>query len=322
MTDQDRSRASPASATALVLGQPGQDLTNLGHAVRHWLEADGDRCLLVYDNADDLDFLAEFVPVAGQCQIVITSNQSSATGLGTAVPVDVFTEAEAVEFLGRRTEHASRADTTELAAELGYLPLALAQAAALISAQRLSYSAYLDRLREMPVQDYLRRVTGEPYPHGVAEAIALALDSVAQADQTGLSQSLMDLIALLSETGVSRSLLHAAGQLGILMPDRMSADPAAVDEALGHLASRSLVTFSIDGMTVTAHRLTMRVTRERTVDKDNFTATAAADLLALVIKTLGEPKQNRAAARDIVGPTASKYSPTRSRPSATPTPTR
>ena len=180
-------------------------------------------------------------------------------------------ETEAVEFLSRRDEQAAQAGATELAAELGYLPLALAQAAAVIAAQRLSYSAYLDRLREMPVQDYLRRVTGEPYPHGVAEAIALALDSAAQTDQTGLSQSLMDLIALLSETGVSRSLLHAAGQLGILnLPDRMSADSAAVDEALGHLASRSLVTFSIDGMTVTAHRLTMRVARERASGNGNL----------------------------------------------------
>ena len=143
-------------------------------------------------------------------------------------------------------------------------------------------------------------MTGEPYPQGVAEAIALALDSAAQTDQTGLSQSLMDLIALLSETGVSRSLLHAAGQLGILMPDRVSADSAAVDEALGHLASRSLVTFNIDGMTVTAHRLTMRVARERASGNGNLStaATAAANLLAMVSDYLANCSRIREAARD------------------------
>jgi tetratricopeptide (TPR) repeat protein len=292
------------AAAALGIGRPGQDLADLGHTVRHWLEADGDRCLLVYDNADDLDFLAEFVPVAGGSQVVITSNQSNAAGFGTAVPVDVFTETEAVEFLSRRNEQAGHAGATELATELGYLPLALAQAAAVIAAQRLTYSAYLDRLREMPVQNYLRRVTGEPYPHGVAETIALALDSAAQADETGLSQSLMDLIALLSEAGVSRSLLHAAGQLGLLnRPDQVPSDSATVDAALGHLASRSLVTFSIDGLTITAHRLTMRVVREHAAAHGNLStaATAAANLLATVRQALGEPKQNRAAARDLVG---------------------
>ena len=70
-------------ATALRLGQPGEDLTQLARAVRHWLEADGNQCLLVFDNADDPDFLARFLPVAGQCQVLITSNLHKTGGLGT-----------------------------------------------------------------------------------------------------------------------------------------------------------------------------------------------------------------------------------------------
>ena len=38
-----------------------------------------------------------------------------------------------------------------MAAELGYLPLALAQAAAVIARQHLGYETYLDRLRALPV---------------------------------------------------------------------------------------------------------------------------------------------------------------------------
>ena len=38
-----------------------------------------------------------------------------------------------------------------LAAELGCLPLALAQAAAVIASQHLSYATYVDRLRRLPV---------------------------------------------------------------------------------------------------------------------------------------------------------------------------
>ena len=140
---------------------------------------------MVFDNATDLDALARFVPAAGQCQVIITSNQLKTGGLGEPVAVDVFTEAEALAFLAQRTGRSDQAGARELAAELGFLPLALAQAAAVIAAQQLNYPAYLARLRAIPVQDLLQRGTGEPYPHGAAEAIVLALDAAADSDPTG-----------------------------------------------------------------------------------------------------------------------------------------
>ena len=45
----------------------------------------------------------------------------------------------------------------ELAEEVGRLPLALAQAAAVIAAQHLSYATYLERLPRLPVADLLAR---------------------------------------------------------------------------------------------------------------------------------------------------------------------
>ena len=86
----------------------------------------------------------------------------------------------------------------------------------MIAAQHLDYPTYLARLRAVPVQDCLKRATGEPYPHGVAEAIVLALDAVADDDQTGLCRGLINVVALLSAAGVSRALLYAAGQQGLL----------------------------------------------------------------------------------------------------------
>ena len=53
--------------------------------------ADGERCLLVFDNAADPGLLRPYIPAAGVARVIITSNQLSVAKLGTGVPVDVFT---------------------------------------------------------------------------------------------------------------------------------------------------------------------------------------------------------------------------------------
>jgi len=205
--------------------------------------------------------------------------------------------------LAQRTGHSDENGARQLASELGFLPLGLAQAAAVIAAQHLDYPTYLARLRTSPARDLLKRTAGEPYPHGAAEAIVLALDAAADSAPSGLCQRRVNVVALLSAAGVSRELLYAAGQPGFLQHDAEGlAGPPAIDEALGRLASASLLTFSVDGATVTAHRLTMRVAAERQAQDGTLTRSGAsiAQLLKAVTQSLPEPWQNRPAARDAI----------------------
>ena len=290
---------------AAALGLAAGDAEVAGRAVRHWLEADGERCLLVFDNATDPQLLRPFLPAAGQCRVIITSNQRAVVSLGAGVPVDVFTEAQALTFLAARTGLADAAGAQELAAEVGWLPLALAQAASLIADQHLSYGSYLERLRRLRVADLLVAEEAGDYPRGVAAAVLLSLDGVGAGQDGGACGAVMDLLAVLSPAGVRRSLIHAAAREGLPGRDGPLPGVAAevADRVLARLAGASLLTFSLDGSAVSAHRLVMRVIRENLAADGALTAVcqAAGRLLDGLATPLAETwHEDRAGVRDLV----------------------
>ena len=262
-------------AVAAGIGEPEGHVRVAPHLlaerVRPWLEADGNRRLVVFDNAADFDVLRPFLPAAGGAQAIVTSSRRSVAGLGSAVPVDVFTEREAVKFLKERTGLQEESGALELARELGFLPLGLAQAAALIVGQHLDYGRYLARLRALPVAQYLERVEGDAYPYRLAEAIILSLRGVEEADPSGNCARVIGWISVLAETGVSRRMLYAT--LG-------ENEAAEMDAIVGRLADASLVGFSVDD-SIVAHRLVMRVVRERLEDDGKLLA-ARTDAVRLV----------------------------------------
>jgi tetratricopeptide (TPR) repeat protein len=285
-----------AVAEAAGLGGPGGG--DPGLAVRHWLEAGGERCLVVFDNAADPDVLRPYLPAGGRARVLITSNRRSVAELGEPVGVEVFTPEEAAAFLAARTGLDDPAGAGELAAELGFLPLALAQAAAVIRGQRLGYGTYLERLRALPVAEYLTRQDGQPYPHGVAEAVLLSLQVVRAGDQPVACDAVMEMLSVLSAAGVRRDLLHTAGRDGTLVGERL--EPVVVDEVLGRLAEGSLLGFTVDGQAVVAHRLVLRVVRESLARQGRLRAVcqAAATVLGAWAKVL-DGSLNRPAVRDV-----------------------
>jgi tetratricopeptide (TPR) repeat protein len=294
-----------AVATALGLGDGTGDAAVAARAVRHRLETDGRRCLLVFDNATDSGILLPFIPASGEARVLITSNEQSVADLGAGVAVDVFTQQEALAFLADRTGNADTDGARLLAGELGRLPLALAQAAAVIAAQHLDYPAYLRRLRDKPVDKLLLRAGAGQYPHGLAAAVLLSLDAVRAGDGTGVCSAVMGLVSVLSPTGVPRALLRAAGQAGVLTGQGQAGEVASevVDEALGWLAGSSLLTFNVDDSTVTAHRLVMRVIRENLAATGSLTAVCEGSARLLHGQAESRSQiwhQDRAATRDLV----------------------
>ena len=123
--------------------------------VKQWLERQKD-CLLVFDNVEKAQDLDGLLPEQGKHHILITSRNAADLSLGSTVDVDVMTENEAidlvVEIAGGKDKDAKLGykeknldGLKDLVKTLGYLPLALAQAASYIRENpTMDIKGYLD----------------------------------------------------------------------------------------------------------------------------------------------------------------------------------
>ena len=297
--------AAVAEATVSSDRGPRLGTTDAGQALRHWLEADGSHCLLVFDDAQDLGLLRPFVPAVGAARVLITVAREPVAELGTSVPVDVFSAEEALALLDGRTGLADEAGASTVAAELGHLPLALDQAAAVIAGQHLAYAAYLAKLRALPVEDYLvREDDGEeqPYPPGVAEAVLLSLEAARAADPLGVCTAVMEVMATLSPVAARCGLLRAAGQTGTLLGGGRRVAASLVDQALEQLNERSLLSFSLDGQAVSVHCLVARVVRGGLARRGRLATACRAAASALEVSAEALAKRpDHAAVREMLG---------------------
>lgn len=99
--------------------------------------------LLIFDNAPDPAAVAEYLPGAGGGHVLVTSRDSAWQGIADPVPVDLLPQEDAVGLLLSRSGDADLHSAARLAEALGRLPLALEQAAAYATSQRLPLARYL-----------------------------------------------------------------------------------------------------------------------------------------------------------------------------------
>jgi len=262
-------------ATALGVADPAGDSLVSARRLRGHLS--GARKLsgvLVFDNATDPDFLAEFLPSGGGVRVVITSTDRAFTGLGELVDAaEGFERGESVEYLRTATGLDDPEGADGLATDLGDLPLALAAAAATITRLRLDYPQYRRMLAAQPLPAVLPRQRGG-YERAVDQALELAIDTLACA--TG-------------DEAVDKRVRWLVGVMAMLSPDGVEADLLTAEDvpdyqtnaAIARCVEGSLVSWSAAGRVLVMHRLTGRAVRERALADgtlDALTATAAAVL--------------------------------------------
>ncbi|YCK33917.1 FxSxx-COOH system tetratricopeptide repeat protein [Actinomadura sp. ATCC 39365] len=247
-----------------------------------WLSSRSD-WLVVFDNVDEIDHLQ---PYLGQLQAghaVITSRRDIGwREIATVVHLDVLSRVDAVELLSQTISGSAiwvPSLANELAEELGGLPLALKQAGAYIAATPgMDLPRYLRLLRTAP-----RRVLtadghrGRGSEQVIARTWAVTQDRIAETDP--LAVRLLRLLACYAPDHLPCQVLYGVD----------GADEMAVAEALGALASYSMINRSPDGQHISVHRLVQSVTLADLSD-DELTAvrTTAAQRLEAVLPN--EPK--------------------------------
>jgi len=217
--------------------------------------------LLVFDNAPDRAAVEAFLPPAGPGRVLVTS-QSAVWPPGQGREVSVLDTQVAAGFLVTRTGDADHQAASELATELGGLPLALEQAAAYIQATGTSLASYVALFRGRRA-DLLARGETAGHPAGVAATLGLALSRLG--DEAPAAVGLVRLLACLAPEPVPLVLLLAgtevAGELASEGPATVGpllGDPVAVGDAVAALRRYSLVT--PDGQAVLVHRLVQAIT--------------------------------------------------------------
>ena len=76
-----------------------------------------------------------------------------------------------------RTDQADRGAADAVAGALGYLPIAVVQAAATAGRDRYTLAAYLEVLERTTLEEGVRRREGDEYPEAVGVALWLAFQS-------------------------------------------------------------------------------------------------------------------------------------------------
>ena len=202
--------------------------------------------------------MERFLPSAGPGRVLITSRNANWPP-GQVLDVPVLGTEVAAGFLVRRTGDPDEQAATELAKELGGLPLALEQAAAYIQASGGSLAGYLGSFRRRRT-DLLAR--GEPtgYPETVATTWRLAFEHLQQSAPGAVG--LLRLLAfcapepvplgllLRPRPGLTKGLQRKVAK--VVKP--LLEDPLAATDAIAALSRYSLARPEGDGA-VSVHRL-------------------------------------------------------------------
>jgi NB-ARC domain len=275
-----------ADAGAQVAGADHRDPEQAARRLRAWLQTTDRPWLVVLDDlADPADMQDLWPPLNRIGRVLVTTRRRDAVLRGEGrcvVDVGLFTPAEAAAYVTAKLAAQGRADQPEqidiLAAEMGYLPVALAQATAYIADLGLDCGAYCarlaDRRRQLP--DLVPERSGLPDDQLKTVAATWSL-SVEQADlmrPAGLARPMLELASMLDPNGIPAAVLTSEPALEYLTRYRCvlggqgrarptdAQDAADALRCLHRLSLAELDSRDSEHTVVRVHNMIQRATRE------------------------------------------------------------
>ena len=271
-----------------ILGVDPADPDTAAEALLAHLAATTSRWLIVLDDVTDPDHLTGLWPpdtATGHTIVTTRRTDAALQAHGTLIPVDLYTPAEAHQYLASKfaTRPNRLVEADQLADDLAYLPLALAQAAAYITDRDLTCAQYRQRFagQQRTLIQLAPDRLPDDYTRPLAVTLALAIDAADALPPPGLAQPLLILLALLDPNGIPSAITTTPTVVKYLSTIWAVSNPVTADEAQDALAAltRLNLATSASGL-IRVHGLVQRTTRERTHNHDiNAAARAAADAL-------------------------------------------
>lgn len=221
--------------------------------------------LLIYDNVEDPELVRRFTPNPQVHHMLVTSRLQTLRRFGfPLLELPVLELEDAVHFLHKRTGRKEVFGSTEyqaaskLAEELGYLPLALEQAAAYVDLGAIAFTGYLTAYKARGLT-LLEEYGAIDHPDSVAVTWAMNFEQVQQEDP--LSIELLQTLTNLAPEDVPEELLQniPREQLGQEVGEETEA--LALARILGPLRRYSLVDRDVARGSLSTHRLVLAMTR-------------------------------------------------------------
>jgi len=256
---------------AIRLDLPQKDAQNpedTNEAVKAWLAANPGY-LLLFDNADELAIVEKYLPPHPIGHILITSRAHDFAVLNIKGPVRLheLPADEALAFLLQRTDRENTSETectaaADLARELGYLPLALEQAAAYIAHNEISFTDYLVAYHRLRVELLEKHgpVTGN-YSETVRTTWNKSFDAIREKSEA--AAELLTLSAFFAPDAIPYELfLNGASQLREPLASQLADVPdnqLRLLELMSVLTDYSLIRRNAEARTYNIHRMVQEV---------------------------------------------------------------